>query len=107
MSKERVAKLACESCGRVIFDLEAIAITGEPQVFLIKNCRETGKVQQFREWLKEKYVRGWAEVQHVLVIDMQGDREEEIKLLNEMDMKKMGWIRAGRAAPRRKHKEGL
>lgn len=105
--KTRIAKLACESCGRTIFDLEAIAITGEPMVFLLKNCREAGKVKQFREWLKDKYVRGWAEVQHVLVIDMQGDREEEIRLINEAEMKKMGWVRADRASPRRKRKEGL
>jgi len=95
--KKRSAKLGCQNCGREILDLETLEIHPE-SVVVIKNCRETGKVEHLRRWLGSHGFWG------VLVIDMAGD--QNLAQLPPDAMELAGWVRkaskarqkAGRAA---------
>jgi len=80
----RTAKLGCQHCGREILDLEALTIRADA-VIVVKNCRETGKVEHLRRWLGSHGLWG------VLVIDMAGD--QDLAQLPADAMERAGWVR--------------
>lgn len=96
---ERKATIGCEVCKRTIFDLEVVDL-GEFPVFILRNCRDDGKVKQFEKWRMERAVRGYPELMNILVIDMKGD--QSLTGLSESEMERAGWVKKNKVYKNRR-----